>query len=634
MLLDPGVVSSWIGVQPAKLLQSKIKKSSCYMEGPREITPDDGKLTLTISLENSKIDWTFGVMKSLKYEIVMGIDLLMALKITTCFDTLKWWTPAGIKHPFNPKLDISKLVIQAVCAIGGLKSPEEAEKEIIAELVEKLIPPASDTCKAAKITPHTIDVQGHPPIRQHPRRIAQKLLKAAHEEVDRLIREDIIEESDSPWCNCPVIVPKSNGKIRFCIDFRKINQITKKDAYPMHHMDSILDNLRNAVYLSKIDLSQAYHQIPLHPDSMKITAFALENKGLFHYKRLPYGLCNSPATFQRAMDNLFGPKWQPYVFIYMDDIIIATPTFAEHKDWVTKVIEKLNEAELTINKEKSEFCCEQVKFLGYIIDREGLRTDPEKVKAVLDCKSPKNIKQLKSFMGMVGWYSRFLPNLAEIRTPLTKLTQKGIAWHWNIEQEDAFNKLKLMLTQAPVLARPNPDLPFTLQTDASDFALGAVLTQIIDGEEHPIAYASRALSRQERNYTVTEKECLSVIWAVEKYLGYILGSHFTVITDHTNLKWLHNLRDPTGRSARWATALQAHSMEIIHRKGALHKDPDYLSQSIEEVAGIDTTTVENLDKWYTDRVHEISKNPENFPDFKLIDTSLYIYIVQMRKQTL
>ncbi|KAL7290591.1 hypothetical protein TKK_0015356 [Trichogramma kaykai] len=185
MLLDPGAVSSWIGVQPAKLLQSKIKKSSCYMEGPRgEITPDDGKLTLTISLENSKIDWTFGVMKSLKYEIVMGINLLMALKITTCFNTLKWWTPAGVKHPFNPKQDKSKLVIQAVGAIGGLKSPEEAEKEIISELVEKLIPPASDTCKAAKITPHTIDVQGHHPIRQHPRRIAQKLLKAAHEEVD------------------------------------------------------------------------------------------------------------------------------------------------------------------------------------------------------------------------------------------------------------------------------------------------------------------------------------------------------------------------------------------------------------------------------------------------------------------
>ncbi|KAL7290673.1 hypothetical protein TKK_0015430 [Trichogramma kaykai] len=419
---------------------------------------------------------------------------------------------------------------------------------------------------------------------------------AAHAEIDKLLKEDIITESKSPWCSCPVIVPKPDGRIRFCIDYRKVNEITKKDAYLVHDMDLILDNLRNAEFLSTIDLSQAYHQIPMDEDSKEITAFIVQGKGLFEYKRMPYGLTNAPATFQRAMDQLFGPTWAPNVFVYMDDIIIATKTFEEHTYWLRKVLRRLKDANLRVNREKSKFCRPEAKFLGYIVDRNGLRTDPDKTKAVLDCKPPKNIKQLKGFLGMIGWYARFLKNLAEIRQPLTELTRKNVAWHWREEQQNAFEKLKKMLTEAPVLARPNHDLPFTLQTDASNFAIGAVLSQNIDGEEHPIAYASRTLTKAERNYTTTEKECLAVIWAVDKYRGYILGTKFTVITDHSSLRWLHNLKDPTGRLARWATALQAHNLEMIHRKGTLHKVPDFLSRSIDEIECIAATTEIGMDE--------------------------------------
>ncbi|KAL7297476.1 hypothetical protein TKK_0009845 [Trichogramma kaykai] len=491
-----------------------------------------------------------------------------------------------------------------MAAIGGLRPLSETEKDIINTLVEKLIPPTPETCKVAKITPHVIDVQGHAPIRQNPRRIAHNLLKKAHEEVDRLYNESIIEKSECSWSSCPVIVPKKDGKIRFCIGFRKVNMITKKDAYPMHHIDSVLDNLRNAEFLSKIDLCQAYHQIPLHPDSKEITAFAVQGKGLFHHKRLLYGLTNAPASFQRAMDNLFGPEWQPHVFIYMDDIIIATATFEEHRFCLKKVIEKLNEVDLTINKKKSEFCCEQVQFLGYVVDREGLKTDPDKIRAVLDCARPKTMKQLKSFMGIDR--------------------MKNVTWHWGEEQENAFPTLKKKLTEAPVLARPDPDKTFTLQTDASNYALGAVLTQEFDGEEHRIAYASRALTKQERNYTVTEKECLAVLWAMEKYRGYILGTNFKVITDHASLKWLHNLRDPSGRLARWATALQAYNMDISHRKGAFHKVPDYLSRSIDEIAAIKSKdAIEDL--WYAKLLREVELKPDKYPDYRIDNNLLYIH---------
>ena len=264
-----------------------------------------------------------------------------------------------------------------------------------------------------------------------------------------------------------------------------------------------------------------------------------------------------------------------------------------------------------------------IQFLGYIVDKYGLRTNPEKTRAVLEYPAPKNLKQLRSFLGMVGWYSRFIPDLAKIRLPLTELTKKGVNWHWDISQQEAFDKLKSLLTQTPNLARPDPSKPFTLQTDASSFALGAVLTQIFDGEEHPIAYASRTLSKPERNYTVTEKECLGVIWAVEKFRGYLQGTEFTVITDHSSLLWLHNLKDPTGRLARWATSLQAHNMTIKHRKVALHKVPDALSRSLDEGNEIAAIGIDTYDTWYMNKIQEVQKQLATVSDYKLHNNILY-----------
>ena len=199
-------------------------------------------------------------------------------------------------------------------------------------------------------------MQGHPPINEKMRRISPKLLASAHAEVDRLLAEGIVEPSESPWSSCPVIVPKKDGSIRFCIDYRQLNKITKKDAYPLPHMDSLLDNLGNAKYLSKIDLRQAYHQIPLEESSKEVTAFAISCKGLFQFTRLPYGLTNAPASFQRAMDNIFGPEWQPRVFVYTDDIIIATDTFEKHLALLEKVLSKLKEVGLQVNSDKCNFC--------------------------------------------------------------------------------------------------------------------------------------------------------------------------------------------------------------------------------------------------------------------------------------
>ena len=219
--------------------------------------------------------------------------------------------------------------------------------------------------------------------------------------------------------------------------------------------------------------------------------------------------------------NLFGPEFEPYVFCYLDDIIIATETFDDHIFWLEKVLKKLVESGLQINVKKSEFCCSRVTYLGFVLDQDGLRPDSDKIAPVVNYPAPTNIKQLRRFLGMVNWYARFIENDAEIKVPLLKLLRKDEPWEWTEERQVAYEKLKKALTVAPVLTRPDFTKPFSIQCDASRYALGAVLTQLHDDGEHPIVYTSRVLNSAERNYTTTEKECLAIVWAIEKFRPYI-----------------------------------------------------------------------------------------------------------------
>ena len=238
--------------------------------------------------------------------------------------------------------------------------------------------------------------------------------------------------------------------------------------------------------------------------------------------------------------------------------------------WVKVVLERLIGAGLSVNRSKCEFGCSRVVYLGFLLDSEGLRPDPSKVAPVLEYPAHNSVKQLRRFLGMVGWYARFIERDSEHKIPLVKLLRKSQTWGWGEEQQTAFDALKRALTTAPVLALPDFSKPFTIQCDASGVALGVVLTQEGEGGEHPIVYASRVLTAAERNYSTSEKECLAVLWAIKKIRPYNEGYKFRVITDHSALKWLRNLKDPTGRLAYWALEMQQWDFEIIHTKGALH----------------------------------------------------------------
>ena len=301
-----------------------------------------------------------------------------------------------------------------------------------------------------------------------------------------------------------------------CIDLRVVNSESKKDAYPLPYMETILNKLKRARYITTIDLSSAYHQIRLYKNSREITAFTVPGRGLWHYKRLPMSLSGASATFQRLLEEVIGDL-ESFAYNYLDDIVLTTETFEEHVEMLRKLLLKIKNARLTINRDKSNFCCNKVKFLGFLVNENGLMIDPDKTEPVRNYPMPKNLRQLRRFLGVASWYRRFLKDYAKIVEPLNNLTRKLKKFIWVDEQETAFNTIKKLLAEAPMLHRPVPGIEFEIHTDACDTGLGAVILQRIDGVERVISYASRSLHTNEILFTTTEKECLAIKWAIEKF---------------------------------------------------------------------------------------------------------------------
>ncbi|XP_050665158.1 uncharacterized protein LOC126965563 [Leptidea sinapis] len=449
---------------------------------------------------------------------------------------------------------------------------------------------------------HRIDTGSSPPVRQRYYRLSPEKQKILVEQVDEMLKLDVVEPCESAWQSPVLLVTKKNGQPRFCLDSRKLNSITKRDAYNLPYISEILDNLRDARYLSSIDLSKAFWQLPIAPQDRDKTAFYVPGRGTFRFKTTPFGLTNAPSTQQRLVDLLFG-NMENKVFAYLDDIVLVTSSFDDHVTLLLQVLDKLRMANLTVNLEKCEFYRSQLKYLGYVVDAKGLRTDPDKISSILNYPTPTCRKDLKRFLGTATWYRRFVPKFSTIAGPLNKLTsskKSAPPFKWTDEADVAFRMLKECLVSAPVLFCPKYDLPFEIHTDASNYGVGAMLTQTIEGKEHPIAYMSRSLSGAEKNYSITERETLAVIVALEQWRCYIEnGKTFTVYTDHSALKWFLNLNNPTGRLARWGVRLSSFNFVVKHRRGVDNIIPDALSRAV-PVSTIDTllANTNTSDDWY------------------------------------
>ncbi len=398
----------------------------------------------------------------------------------------------------------------------------------------------------------------------------------------------------SPWASPVVLVPKRDGTTRFCIDYRRLNAQTKKDVYPIPRIDDILDTLGTAKYFSVLDLASGYWQVELDKEARQKSAF-ITHRGLFEFVRMPFGLCNAPATFQRLMQVvLSGLEWDS-CFVYLDDILIASTTSEEHLRHLGEVFMRLRRAGLRLKPKKCHLLREELSYLGHVVSASGIKPDPAKVDKVRSYPTPTDATKVRQFLGLASYYRRFIPAFARIAHPLHALTKKDASFQWTSDCEASFNRLKDCLVTAPVLSYPQfgPGREFILETDASGVGLGAVLAQECDGQVHPVAYASRTLDPHERNYGISELETLALVWAVRQFRPYILGHRTTVYTDHAACTSLLNSARPSGKLARWALAIQEMDLVIKHRSGRSNGNADALSRNpvVSTVSAVETLTL-------------------------------------------
>ena len=421
------------------------------------------------------------------------------------------------------------------------------------------------------------------PIRLPPYRLPHAYRDIVKSELDEMEREGIIERSSSEWAFPIVLVKKKDGSLRMCVDYRRLNAIADADAYPMPRVDDMIDALGKSKYITTLDLARGYWQVPMQEESRPLTAFTTPF-GLFQFRVMPFGLHGAPATVQRMMDNLLG-DCTAYAAAYLDDVVIHSTTWEEHIRHLTDVLQRLKEAGLTIRPKKCQFGMDRCSYLGHVVGNGEVRPEEAKVQAVRDFPPPTTKRRVRAFLGLTGYYRKFIPDYAEIAAPLTDLTKKTAPnrVNWSEECNRSFASLKDRLCTEPILRSPDFDRQFILQTDASDRGIGAVLSQTDeDGVEHPIAFYSRKLIPREERYSTVEKECFAIKAATHNFRVYLLGRQFTIQTDHRALEWLDRLKDNNARLTRWSLALQPYQFIVKYRAGSANNNADGLSRAFDD----------------------------------------------------
>jgi hypothetical protein len=386
------------------------------------------------------------------------------------------------------------------------------------------------------------------PVKQHPHRKSHKEIGVVRDQVKRMLDAGVALPSYSPRASPVVLVEKKDSSTRFCMDYRRLNSLTKKDTHPLPRIDETLDQLQGARIFSSLDLASAFWQVPLTENAKEKTTFVCK-EGLFEFDTMPFGLCNATSTFQRLMDVVLDNLRWECALVYVDDIIVFSKLFDQHLADLQGILERLIAADLKIKPSKCSLGLTELVYLGHVIDRFGIRPDLAKIAAVRDFLTLVNTEKVQSFLGLVNHYRKFVHAFALIAQPLYHLLKTGVSFQWAAEEHGAFERLKESLCSSPVLIYPNFELPFLLQTNASRDTIGAILSQRINGDERVVAYASCTLSKAERNYAITDKEGLALIFAIKHFRPYLHGSHFVVETDHAPLKALKTSRDLTGRLA-------------------------------------------------------------------------------------
>lgn len=525
---------------------------------------------------------------STKYDLILGRQLLDEGTTSVNYGPRTVTIYGHVHEMIDAFLPSEEIHIQDTqnnsFRLDHLNSEEKAKLITLLKEFQDLQYKKGDQLTFTNNVKHTIRTSHNDPVYRKPYGYAPGLDTEVENQIKEMLDQGIIRESNSPYCSPIVVVPKKpdisgQKKYRIAIDYRNLNEITIADKYPIPNMDEILSKLGGCNYFTTIDLIKGFHQIEMDPESIPKTAFTTKT-GHYEYTRMPFGLKNAPATFQRCMNDVLRPLLNKICMVYLDDIIVFSASLEEHLQSLRAVFQALSNANLKLQLDKCEFLKHDTYFLGHMVSPEGIRPNPEKLRAIENYPLPTKPKEIKSFLGLTGFYRKFIPHFAQIAKPLTTCLKKDKKVDSkNPEYIEAFKRLKLLISNDPILRSPDFKKKFVLTTDASNVALGAVLSQ--DG--HPISYISRTLNDHETNYSTIEKELLAIVWATKTFRHYLLGRHFEIASDHQPLCWLHKMKEPNAKLTRWKFRLAEYDFDIKYVKGKENHVADALSRiTIEE----------------------------------------------------
>lgn len=558
--------------------------SSSWVAEPKQLAP--GVITARVVLSGSAFRSAIRVVNYSRRPFVVDSDLLVGVA-----------TPVDVLSDTEPTVSDNCVYIGGVRALGAKPSTVDTSHVdcIVNDLPDDLSPEETRSAtefirsKAhifsrgeydvgrTNIIEHSIDTKDSRPIKQPLRRHPTAHLPYIDATVEDMLKHDIIEPAASPWASNVVLIKKKDGGLRFCVDYRHLNNVTYKDSFPLARIDSCLEALGGNTFFSTMDLRAGYWQTVIRKQDRDKTAF-ITRKGQFRFKVLSFGLCCAPSQFARTLELVMSGLTYEICLVYLDDVIVFGKDFDEHRRRLEIVMSRLEKANLKLKPSKCHMFQRQVTFLGHVVSKDGISCDKEKVAAVQEWPTPKSVADVRSFCGLASYYRTFIKGFADIARPLHELTKKCAKFEWTAARQLAFDKLKNSLTSAPILASPRDDGLYYLDTDASDVALGAVLQQEQDGVIRVIAYASRGLSDAEANYCTTRKELLAVVFGLKKYRQHLLGRPVCVRTDHAALTYLMKTPEPIGQQARWLDVISEFDISIVHRPGRVSSNADGLSR--------------------------------------------------------
>ncbi|KAK4258952.1 hypothetical protein QN277_005343 [Acacia crassicarpa] len=589
-LFDSGATHSFIALDCVKRLNLQACELSFDINvstpAGASVKTSNACLNLVLEFENrkTKIDFICLPLKGL--DVIVGMDWLTAngaiLECKSKTVSLPVYS-VPVELPSGPPL-LSAVQVES-CMRQGCQAymvffsvQVEIEEgidriEIVNEFPD-VFPKELSGLPPEREVEFSIDlVPGTEPISKAPYRMASAELAELKKQLEELLEKGFIRPSVSPWGSPVLFVKKKDGTLRLCIDYRQLNKVTIKNKYPLPRIDDLLDQLVGSTVFSKIDLRSGYHQLRVKEGDVSKTAFCTRY-GHYEFLVMPFGLSNAPPVFMGYMNQIFRPYLDKFVVVFIDDILIYSRNKEEHRDHLRTVLQVLRKHKLYAKLSKCEFWLREVKFLGHVVSAEGVAVDATKVDAVLQWERPKSVTEIRSFLGLAGYYRRFIQGFTQLAMPLTKLTSRDQPFIWTDKCEAAFQELKSKLTSAPVLVIPNPDLPYTLYTDASLKGLGCVLMQ----EGKVVSYASRQLRPNEENYSTHDLELAAVVFALKIWRHHLYGSRFEIFTDHKSLKYLMDQKELNNRQRRWMEFLKDYDFKLKYHPGKANVVADALSR--------------------------------------------------------